>query len=126
MLASATLQTIICTSRIGEAEQFYGGVLGLPLTERSHGALVYDVGGATLRISPVPSMQPSEHTVIGFGVPDLTPILVTLRSRGVELVRFPRLPHDADGVVHLPDKTRVVWLRDPDGNILSIVQFAAP
>lgn len=125
MLASATLQTIICTSRIAEAEQFYSAVLGLPLTNRSHGALVYDVGGATLRVSPVPSMEPSEHTVVGFAVPDLAPVVAVLHSRGVELVRFPHLRHDPDGVVHLPDNSQVIWLRDPDGNILSIVQFTA-
>ena len=46
MLASSTLQTIIWTSRIAEAEKFYSGVLGLPLQGKSHGALIYDVGGS--------------------------------------------------------------------------------
>jgi len=34
MFASAKLQAIICTSKIRHAEQFYGGVLGLPLQAR--------------------------------------------------------------------------------------------
>lgn len=68
MLASSRLQTIVWTSRIAEAEKFYGGVLGLPLKGKSHGALVYDVGGSDLRVSPVPSTQPSAHTVLGFAV----------------------------------------------------------
>ena len=124
MLSSATLQTIICTSRLAEAEQFYSHVLGLPLKGRSHGALVYDVGGAILRVSPVPSMQPSEHTVAGFAVPDLAPLVEALTARGVAWVRFPRFAHDHNGVVHLPDGSMVVWFRDPDGNLLSLVQYA--
>ena len=125
MLASATLQTIVCTSRLSEAERFYGGVLGLPLIGRSHGALVYRVGEAALRVSPVPSVQPSEHTVIGFAVEDFASVFEGLSQRGVEWVRFPGFPHDERGAVLLPDGTRVAWLRDPDGNLLSVVQYGS-
>lgn len=124
MLSSATLQTIICTSRLDAAERFYSRVLGLRLKGRSHGALVYDVGGAPLRVSPVPAMQPSEHTVVGFAVPNLAPVVEALTERGIEWVRFPGFAHDDNGIVHLPDGSLVVWFRDPDGNLLSIVQYA--
>jgi hypothetical protein len=53
MLASSRPQTIVWTSRISEAEKFYSGVLGLPLKGKSHGALVYDVGGSDLRVSAI-------------------------------------------------------------------------
>jgi len=38
MLSSATLQTIVWTSRPAEAERFCRDVLGLRLLGRSHGA----------------------------------------------------------------------------------------
>lgn len=123
VLASAALQTIVCTSRLADAERFYSDVLGLTLEGRSHGALVYRVGVATLRVSPVASVQPSEHTVMGFAVDDMRPTFESLTARGVEWVRFPGFPHDDDGVVSLPDGTRVAWFRDPDGNLLSLVQY---
>jgi len=124
MLATARLQTIIWTSNLTEAEQFYSDVLGLTLQGNSHGALVYDVGGSELRVSPVLSTQPSAHTVLGFAVSDLSSVVAVLGARGVKWQRFPGFPHDAEGVVRIPDGTRVVWLRDPDGNLLSIVQYA--
>jgi catechol 2,3-dioxygenase-like lactoylglutathione lyase family enzyme len=124
MLASAKLQTIIWTSRMTDAEQFYSDVLGLPLKGKSHGALVYEVGGGELRVSPVPSTQPTEHTILGFAVSDLTAVIGPLSARGVQWERFPGFPHDAAGVVLLPDGAKVVWFRDPDGNLLSIVQYA--
>jgi catechol 2,3-dioxygenase-like lactoylglutathione lyase family enzyme len=123
MLAASKLQTIVWSSRIPEAEKFYSDVLGLPLKGRSHGALVYDVGGADLRVSPVPSTQPSAHTVLGFAVPDLSVITEALSARGVAWERFPGFPQDAGGVLVTPDGARVVWFRDPDGNLLSIVQY---
>ena len=125
MLASSKLQTIVWTSRPREAERFYSDVLGLPLKGRSMGALVYDIQGSVLRVSPVPSTQPSEHTVAGFAVEDLAGVVSALRERGVAWVRFPNFPHDDDGVVTAPDGSRVAWFRDPDGNLLSIVQYAS-
>jgi catechol 2,3-dioxygenase-like lactoylglutathione lyase family enzyme len=124
VLASAKLQTIIWTARLSEAERFYREVLELPLKGKSHGALVFDVGGSDLRVSPVPSTQPSAHTVLGFAVAHLDTVVAALRARGVTWERFPGFPHDADGVVRTPDGSRVVWFRDPDGNLLSIVQYA--
>jgi len=123
MLASARLQTIVLTSRLPEAEHFYRDLLGLPLRGRSHGALVFDVGGSQLRVSPVPSTQPSLHTVVGFAVQDVGTVVDTLIARGVAMERFPGFPHDESGMFVTPDGARVAWFRDPDGNLLSVVQY---
>jgi catechol 2,3-dioxygenase-like lactoylglutathione lyase family enzyme len=124
MLASATLQTIVWTSRIAAAEQFYSGVLGLTLTGKSHGALLYDVGGSDLRVSPVPTTRPSAHTVVGFAVSNLRAIVELLMQRGVHFEHVAGLTHDAMGIVTTPDGAKVAWFRDPDGNLLSVVQYS--
>ena len=125
MLAFARLQTIVCTSRREEARVFYGDVLGLPLIGESHGALVYQVGAGELRVSPVPSTRPSEHTVIGFAVDDLNAQIGELAAKGVTFERFANFRHDARGVVTTPEGAQVAWLRDPDGNLISVVQYAS-
>jgi catechol 2,3-dioxygenase-like lactoylglutathione lyase family enzyme len=124
MLASSRLQTIVWTSRISEAEKFYSGVLGLPLKGKSHGALIFDVGGSDLRVSPVPSTLPSAHTVLGFAVSDVRATAESLTQRGVSFERIAGLPHDSAGILTAPDGARVAWFRDPDGNLLSVVQYA--
>jgi len=126
MFASAKLQTLILTARSAEAERFYSGVLGLALRGRSDGALVYDVGGGVLRVAPVPDHSPTEHTVVGFAVPDVAAALARLSEHGVGVARFEPMPHDARGIVTTPDGARVAWIRDPDGNILSVVQPPGP
>jgi catechol 2,3-dioxygenase-like lactoylglutathione lyase family enzyme len=125
MLASSRLQTIVWTSRIAEAEKFYRDVLGLPLKGKSQGALIYGVSGSDLRVSPVPSTQPSAHTVLGFAVTDVRATMQSLAERGITLERFKGFPHDTAGVLTTPDGAQVVWFRDPDGNLLSVVQYAA-
>jgi predicted enzyme related to lactoylglutathione lyase len=109
---------------MAEARQFYQDVLALPLRTISDGALVFDVRGSDLRVSPVPSMSPSTHTVMGFAVADLDATIVALQQRGISVERFAGFSHDEHGAVVTPDGARVAWFRDPDGNILSIVQFA--
>jgi catechol 2,3-dioxygenase-like lactoylglutathione lyase family enzyme len=124
MLADSQLQTIVWTSRLAEAEKFYSQILGLPLKAKSHGALVYSVGGGDLRVSPVPATQPSAHTVLGFAVSDIRTAVDTLAARAVILERFAGFPHDPLGILTTPDGAQVAWFRDPDGNLLSIVQYA--
>jgi catechol 2,3-dioxygenase-like lactoylglutathione lyase family enzyme len=124
MLAASMLQTIVWTSRVAEAEKFYSGVLGLPLKGKSHGALIYDVGGSDLRVSPVPATQPSAHTVLGFAVTNLKAVVRLLMERGVSLERIAGLSLDSTGILTTPDGAKVAWFRDPDGNLLSVVQYA--
>ncbi len=124
MLGQSRLQTIILTSRIAEAERFYTDVLGLQLRRHSNGNLIFDVGGSDLTVGRVPSTQPSEHSVIGFAVDDLDAKMIELSKRGITWERFEGFHHDERGIVITPDGDRVVWFRDPDRNIISIVQFS--
>jgi catechol 2,3-dioxygenase-like lactoylglutathione lyase family enzyme len=125
VLSQSTLQPIICTTCIAAAEQFYSDVLELPLQGTSLGALVYQVGNGTLRVSPVPSAPYSDHTVLGFAVSNIHDVMTELAGRGVVFEKFPSFSHDRAGIVQLPDGTQVAWFRDPDGNLLSVVQYQA-
>jgi catechol 2,3-dioxygenase-like lactoylglutathione lyase family enzyme len=125
MLGSARLQTLVWTEDMAQARVFYSDVLGLTLSSESFGALVYDVGAGELRVSPVPSTQPSAHTVFGFAVDAIDAVADELGRRGVTTERVPGFVHDPRGVWTAPDGSKVMWLRDPDGNLLSVVQYAA-
>ena len=113
MLATARLQSIVCTARLEAVSRFYEDTLGLTCKASSHGARVYDVGGGELRLSPVPTLAQSEHTVVGFAVTDIASVVAALGDRGVRLERFANFPQDPRGFLALPD-----------GNLLSIVQYA--
>jgi len=124
-LAEARLQTLVWSADVARSESFYSDLLGLPLEGRSQGALVYRVGAGTLRISPVPLSAPSEHTVFGLEVDDVDQVVAELAAKSVEFERFPGFSHDANGIWTAPDKTKVAWFRDPDGNLISLVRYGA-
>jgi catechol 2,3-dioxygenase-like lactoylglutathione lyase family enzyme len=122
MLAKAKLQSIVLSARIVEAEAFYRDTLGLKLRGRSDGTLVFEVGGGDLRVGQVTSVEPSEHTVLGFSVPDLDEVIAALSARGVAIEQFDKFEHEPSGALQTPDGARVAWIRDPDRNLLSVVQ----
>ena len=123
MFSQSKLQSIILTSQLAQATVFYRDTLGLTFRGTSDGALVFDVGGGDLRVSPVPTTLPTEHTVLGFSVPDVYEAVKFLVERGVELERFEGFPHDEEGVLLTPDGSKVAFFRDPDLNLLSVVQY---
>jgi hypothetical protein len=60
---------------------------------------------------------------LGFAVSDLSAIVSVLSARGIIRERFSGFPHDATGMLVTPEGAKVLWLRDPDGNLRSIVQY---
>jgi catechol 2,3-dioxygenase-like lactoylglutathione lyase family enzyme len=123
MLGSARLQTLVWSSDLARARPFYSDLLGLRFKAEAQGALVYEVGGGDLRVSPTPSTKPSEHTVLGFAVSNIDDIAEAMAARGLQTERFPGFDHDDRGIWRAPDGTKVLWFRDPDGNLLSVVQY---
>ena len=123
MLQSARLQTIICTTNFETAKRFYEETLGLTFKRMSEGAAVFDLSGNDLRLSPVSSLTPSEHTIVGFEIKKIDDVIARLTHRGIMPVRFDGFPHDSGGILTLETGTRVAWIRDPDGNLLSIVEY---
>jgi len=99
-------------------------VLGLTLVADEPWALVFDAHGAMLRIQKTPELVPAKHTVLGWRVPDIEETMIGLAAKGVRFERYSFLPQDELGVWTTPDGTRVAWFKDPDGNTLSLTQFA--
>lgn len=71
----------------------------------------------------MPGTRPGEHPVLGFAVPDLGAVLRALSERGIVWERFSSLPQNGAGVPTVSDATRIAWFRDPDGNLVSVVQY---
>jgi catechol 2,3-dioxygenase-like lactoylglutathione lyase family enzyme len=124
MLGDHELMAFVATTHPDRARQFYASVLGLRLVADEPWALVFDAHGAMLRIQKTPELQAAKHTVLGWRVPDIEETMIGLAAKGVRFERYSFLPQDELGVWTTPDGTRVAWFKDPDGNTLSLTQFA--
>ena len=123
MLSNSKLQSIILTSNPTQAEEFYKNVLGLKLISKLDGATIFGVGGGDLRVSQVTSTSPTEHTILGFSVTNVVNIIDQMTNKGILFERFDKFSQEENGVLTTPAGTRVAWFRDPDGNLLSVVQY---
>lgn len=121
ILETAEPAIVICTRDRVRATAFYRDSLGLPLVYEDHLAAVFQTGGVTLRVSTVPAFTPHEHTILGFRVPDVSATVNALREKGVTFNLYPALPQDELGILTVAGGTlQVAWLKDPDGNVLSV------
>src|SRR3989442_6823059 len=70
---------------IPKAKQFYGGTLGLEVSE-NHGLFkLHLAGGATVLIYPKPNHAPATFTILNFPVHHIEEAVDRLPNRGVRL-----------------------------------------
>jgi catechol 2,3-dioxygenase-like lactoylglutathione lyase family enzyme len=124
MLDSAKLVGFIPTKDYEHARAFYEGKLGFQFVSLDQFALVLSVGGHKIRFTKIPNFTPLQGTILGWEVQDIAAAVSWLADRGVPCEKFPFVQDRDLGIWTAPDGTRVAWLKDPDGNILSIAQHA--
>ncbi len=124
-LDTGRLIAFVPTTDLVRARAFYAETIGLRVTEESPFACVFDANGTMLRLTPVRKLQRVRYTVLGWGVDDITATVAALAAAGVGFVRYRGMDVDESGIWTSPGGDRVAWFEDPDGNLLSLTQFAA-
>ena len=97
---------------------------GIEVVEESPFALVLNAGGTSLRLARIDAVTPQPFTIVGWRVSDILASIAALDDQGVAVIRFDGLEQDDTGVWTTPGGDRVAWFHDPDGNTLSITEFA--
>jgi len=112
------------TTDAKRSRKFYEEVLGLEFVADDPFALVFRSGHLQLRLQKVDRKPEIHYTVLGWEVTDIQQTVRELTKAGAEFLRPAGLEQDADGVWRSPGGARVAWFRDPDGNTLSLTEFA--
>ena len=124
ILRDATFVAFGAITDSARAREFYVGTLGLTVRYEDDFALVLDARGVELRLQKVGTLTPAGFTSLGWQVRDVDAVVTALEAQGVSMERFPWFAQDAHGVWQAPSGARVAWFRDPDGNLLSVAQYA--
>lgn len=122
MLKNHDSSAIVAVSDLDRARDFYGNVLGLELAEEGgeEGVLTYRTGATRLVVYQSQHAGTNRANAVVWGVGDeLDAIVVALAGKGVAFEHYPELGR-LEGNVHVAGECRLVWLKDPDGNILHI------
>jgi catechol 2,3-dioxygenase-like lactoylglutathione lyase family enzyme len=107
---------------IEEAQRFYGGVLGLPVSEE-HGILTLHIAGDrdTIAYPKGSDHVPATFTILNFPVDDIDAAVDELTARGVRFERYDGLGQDEKGI-NRGGGPYIAWFTDPAGNILAVLQ----
>ena len=124
MLQSSAIIAFAASADLRQARAFYEQALGLRLVERNDFACVFDANGTMLRVTAVAEVARPGYTVLGWRVSDIAATVRGLTARGVAFLRYYGMDQDENGVWTTPGGDKVAWFADPDGNVLSLTQFA--
>jgi catechol 2,3-dioxygenase-like lactoylglutathione lyase family enzyme len=120
---TAKAVTFVLTTNRERARSFYEHKLGPTCLSKDDYAVVFDLNGATLRVTLLAEHQPSEQSVLGWTAPDIGRAVEGLNLLGIAVERRSFLPQDESGIWTSPDEAaRVAFFKDPNGNVLSLTQ----
>jgi catechol 2,3-dioxygenase-like lactoylglutathione lyase family enzyme len=108
---------------IPKAKEFYGGTLGLEVSEE-WGMLTLRLGsGANVLVYPKgDDHTPASFTILNFPVADVERAVDELTAAGVPFEHYEgEYPTDEKGIFRGEGPT-IAWFRDPAGNILSVLE----
>jgi catechol 2,3-dioxygenase-like lactoylglutathione lyase family enzyme len=106
------------------AKKFYQGTLGLKLEDETGAeAHTYRSGGARLIVYRSEFAGTNKATALNFIVgDDIDKLVKGLRDRGVTFEHYDGMPEvKRDGDIHIAGPMRIAWFKDPDGNILCLM-----
>ena len=105
------------------ARRFYEGALGLkPLPSPQKGSTTYESGDTNLLVYESAYAGTNKATSATFVVGDgLDRTVEELKTKGVKFEHYDLPNTTLKGDIHESGSTRVAWFKDPDGNILSLV-----
>jgi catechol-2,3-dioxygenase len=113
----------IAVRDIEVAGKFYEGTLGLQLAgSQEPGVRSYRSGHSTILVYESQYAGTNKATAATWSVgSDLEGIVQDLHARGVAFEHYALPGLTRAGDVHVGENLKVAWLKDPDGNILSLV-----
>jgi len=122
MLKDKSSSAIVAVSDIERAKKFYRDTLGLELVDDSMGDVLTFRTGATMLVvyrSEFAGSNKANAVVWDVG-DEIEAIAATLRERGVAFERYDDMGLALKGDVYVAGPMKLVWFKDPDGNILHL------
>jgi catechol 2,3-dioxygenase-like lactoylglutathione lyase family enzyme len=123
MLGDKDAAATIAVSDLQRARDFYENTLGLTPVQESPGGILYKSGKTVLLVYPSEYAGTNRATAATWAVgDDFDALVADLKAKGVTFERYDDLPDTTrEGDVHMAADFKAVWFKDPDGNILNLV-----
>ena len=122
MLQNADAIATLAVRDLAVARKFYEQTLGLHRSDAENDeSLVFESGETTINVYRSSYAGTNKATALTWAVDDVDDVVRTLKGKGVEFEHYDLPDTKREGDVHIAGDIKVAWFKDPDGNILSVV-----
>jgi len=123
MLGNRNAVANLAVRDLDRARDFYTGTLGLKEVDHEGDELiVLESGDSKVNVYRSDHAGTNEATAVTWAVDDIEREVDSLRRKGVMFEHYDMPGLALEGDVHVGGDMKVAWFKDPDGNILNIVE----
>jgi catechol 2,3-dioxygenase-like lactoylglutathione lyase family enzyme len=125
MLGDNDAAATLAVKDMEKARDFYENTLGLAPLQEVPGAMMYKSGNSVVLVYPSEYAGTNQATAASWAVgADFDAIVEDLKAKGVAFEHYDDLPETTrEGDVHIAGEFKAAWLKDPDGNILNLINM---
>jgi catechol 2,3-dioxygenase-like lactoylglutathione lyase family enzyme len=122
MLRDTDAVATLAVKDLDAAAKFYEETLGLSRAGGEDGeAVVFQSGDTTINVYRSRFAGTNQATALTWAVDDVEDIVRRLQAKGIKFEHYDLPETKREGDVHVSGDVKVAWFKDPDGNILSVV-----
>ena len=123
MLGNIDAAANLAVKDLTAARNFYEGTLGLAQVDAEGDELiVYRSGKTKLNVYTSREAGTNKATAVTWAVGDqVEDVVRALKAKGVAFEHYDMPDTTLQGDIHVAGDMKVAWFKDPDGNILNIV-----
>jgi catechol 2,3-dioxygenase-like lactoylglutathione lyase family enzyme len=123
MLGDKDAIATIAVKDVEVARKFYEGKLGLkPTGPQEPGTVTYRSGSSTIFVYESQYAGTNQATALTWVVGgDVDAIVQGLGAKGVKFEHYDLPDTTREGDIHVTGDLRLAWFKDPDGNVLALL-----
>jgi catechol 2,3-dioxygenase-like lactoylglutathione lyase family enzyme len=107
---------------LGAAAKFYEKTLGLGRAGgEDNEAITFESGDTMINVYRSQFAGTNKATALTWAVDNVEDIVRTLKAKGVQFEHYDLPETKREGDIRVSGHIKIAWFKDPDGNILSLV-----
>jgi len=123
MLGKADATPMIAVKDLDRARQFYRDTLGLKTDEEWGGeGMTLKSGDTAINVYKSEFAGTNKATALTFDVDDIDKEVGELKEKGIFFEHYDIQGLTAKGDIYEGEGMKTAWFKDPDGNILSLIE----
>jgi len=123
MLGKRNAVANLAVRDLDRARTFYTETLGLEQVDNEgHELVVLKSGDTMLNVYRSDFAGTNEATAVTWEVDDIAAEVASLKGKGIFFEHYDMPGLALEGDVHVGEGMKIAWFKDPDGNILNIVE----